>query len=109
MSNKLLKQTDLKVIRSYTYKGIRIFLELDYMSKKVAIVEYDTILKDFVPKNFKFASRPLEYMEGWKMVYKALELVTEEAIKELENIKEKELDNIIDALLRMPKINLDNK
>lgn len=108
MSNKLLKTTDLKVVRAYKYKGIRIILEINYLSKKVSVVEYNHQSKGFVPKKFLFAERQLEYMEGWKLVFKGLELATDEAIRELEAIKEKEMNETIDSLLAYSLDNLNN-
>lgn len=99
-----MKSNDIEVIRTYNYRGIRITLRINYLKKVVSIVEWDRVLKEFVPKKFIFAERELNYMGGWQLVYEALKVVTEEATKELEAVKDKEMEDLIESLLNFNKL-----
>jgi len=51
--------TELFSRRVYTYNGIGVAVEIDFIKKKVSIVE-----KDGQAKQWLFAGRELEYMDG---------------------------------------------
>lgn len=101
-----LKTTDLVVYRSYTYNRINIIIKLDFIEKTISIVERDKSYgKDgFRPKKFTFSDRTEEYLNGWRLILKAMDLAVEQAKKELEEANKKDLDKLVNTLVELDKL-----
>lgn len=101
-----LKVEDLIVYRSYGYRGVNIIIKLDFLKKKISIVERDKDYgskNDFKPKEFIFSDRTEEYLNGWRLILKAMDLAVEQAKKELEEAKKKDLDKLVNNLVQLDK------
>lgn len=81
---------DLFVRRVYTAYGISIVVELDFVKKTVSLVEKDGSRKDWV-----FAERTPEYLNGWRNILRAMEYAVEQAQKEMKALSDKELDDFV--------------
>lgn len=90
---------DLFVRRMYSYKGINIAVELDFVKKTVSLVE-----KDGVNKKWIFADRTLEYMNGWLLILQAMEYAITEAKKEMDAITEKEHEEFVEMYMNLDKV-----
>ena len=50
-----------------TYKGITVWVEIDYIKKNISLVESDGQAKKWL-----FAKRELKYMDGWQNILDAM-------------------------------------
>lgn len=73
---------DLFVRKIYTFKGISVCVEVDYVRRTVSLVEKDG--DDFKRKNWYFSDRELMYMNGWLTILEAMKYAITEAKKLLE-------------------------
>lgn len=73
----------------YETNGIKVLVEIDYKNEKISLVE-DIGKGNYVPKRWVFASREVEYMDGWRNILKAMEHAFTEAEKKLEKHLDKE-------------------
>lgn len=89
---------DLFVRRVYSKHGINIVVELDFIKKTVSLTE-----KDGKAKNWLFAGRTVEYMNGWLAILKAMEYAVAECKKELEAIEEQEHQDFIEMYVALDK------
>jgi len=89
---------DLLVRRVYSKYGINVVVEIDYVKKQVSLVE-----KDGKPKNWKFAERTPEYMNGWRAIMLAMEYAVSEVQKEFEKLKEKEHEEFVAMYMALDK------
>ena len=96
-----MKVENLLTVKRYYYKGIGVNVRLDYANKTVDIVEWDKRKNDYVPKDFTFTGRTLEYMNGWRLIIQAIDNAVVEAKKELEAVKEKETERFLDYHLAL--------
>lgn len=90
---------DLRVIRLYEHKGVGILVDIDFTTGKVSLIErtYDNANNfNFRVKDWRFASRELEYMDGWSLILEAMQLAVKEAKKELEDNKAKKLESLVE-------------
>lgn len=81
---------DLLVRRVYTKQGINIVVEMDFVKKTVSLTEKDGDFKQWV-----FAHRTPEYMDGWLAILRAMEFAITEAKKEMFAITEKEYGDFV--------------
>lgn len=89
---------DLLVRRVYTRYGINIVVEIDYVTKKVSLVE-----KDGKPKKWNFTERTPEYFNGWRAIMLAMEYAVGEVQKEFDLIKDKEFDEFVELYMSLDK------
>lgn len=90
---------DLLVRRVYTHKnGISVTVEIDYVKKSVSFVE-----KDGKPKNWKFAERTPDYLNGWRMIFIALDWAAEQVKTEFDAITEKEHEEFVELYMQLDK------
>lgn len=82
--------TDLFVRRVYSSYGISVVVELDFVKKTVSLVEKDGSKKEWI-----FADRTLEYLNGWRNIMHAMEYAVAEAQKEMQALSDKELDDFV--------------
>ncbi len=102
-----LKTTDLVVYRSYTYNRINIIVKLDFLAKTISIVERDKSYGNksgFKPKSFIFSDRTEEYLNGWRLILKAMDLAVEQAKKEMEAASKKDFDKLVNVLVDVSKL-----
>ena len=64
-------------IKSYRYNDISIKVKIDFEDGTISLIEKDA------PKQWVFAKRELEYMEGWRQILAAMENAINHAEKEL--------------------------
>lgn len=89
---------DLFVRRVYTSYGISIVVEMDFVKKTVSLTE-----KDGKPKNFKFAERTPEYLNGWRAILKAMEHAIAEAQVEMALIEKGEDEETVQMYIALDK------
>lgn len=90
---------DLLVRRVYTHtNGISITVEIDYVKKQISLVE-----KDGKPKNWKFAERGPEYLNGWRMIMIAMDWAVEQVKLEFDKISEKEHEEFVELYMSLDK------
>lgn len=87
---------DLFVRRIYTKHGIHVVVELDFAKKTVSLVEKDGTNKEWV-----FADRTPEYMNGWLAILKAMQFAVTEAKKEMDKLTSKEHKEFIEMYLAL--------
>lgn len=73
----------LTVVR-YEFDGIKVYVETNYVTGKISLVE-PTSMGGYKPKQYLFAGREIEYMNGWLNILvglgKAINAATEELQK----------------------------
>ena len=70
----------------YTIKGIIVNIRIDYVAKKISVIE-----RNGSDKRFLFSGREVEYIDGWAKVLDAIKEATQDAKKRLEaRIEEEE-------------------
>lgn len=90
---------DILVRRVYTHKnGISITIEIDYVKKTISLVE-----KDGTPKNWKFAARTPEYLNGWRTIMIAMDWAVEQVRQEFDVITEKEHQRFVELYMSLDK------
>lgn len=89
---------DLFVNRAYTHKGITVVVQMDFVKKTVSLVE-----KDGGRKQWVFAERTPEYLQGWVMILDAMKYATLEAKKEMDAITEKEHEDFVAMYMSLDK------
>ena len=92
MKKELSPNTLIETLE-YTIKGISVCVRIDYVSKKISVVE-----RNGYGKRFLFNGRGPEYMYGWALVLDAIKEATQDAKKRLEmriDEEEKEVDKLI--------------
>lgn len=83
-----MKHLEVKTIE---HKGIKITIMIDYDNGLVSLVEKQPFHGSvFQKKQYIFANRGLEYMNGWLNIIEAMQVAIKECKKELEaNLAEK--------------------
>jgi hypothetical protein len=90
---------DLFVRRMYKHKGIAVIVEIDFINRTVSLVEAVDDHGNFKRKQWIFAERGLEYMNGWRLILQAIDHAIVEATKVLEELEEKDHKKLINALI----------
>lgn len=111
MSNKPIKQFE---IETYIHAGVAVTVSIDYDNGHISLVDQE---KGSMPVRYKgkqwiFANRTIEYMQGWQNIFDAMKLAVAEATKKLEKhqeerekaIKKKHAD-LMDAIAEAKKKN----
>lgn len=89
---------DLFVRRVYRRYGIDIVLEIDYVKKTVSLTEKDGSAKQWV-----FAERTAEYLNGWRNILHAMEAAIAEAQAELAKLGDKEHKEFMELYVAIDK------
>jgi hypothetical protein len=71
-------------IKTYEHKGISVPVKIDFDLGLVSLVHKQGMLSLWQNKNWVFAERGLEYMNGWLDILEAMTFAIKEAKKELE-------------------------
>lgn len=82
---KVTRHSDIRV-SSYTYKGIEIWVQIDYIAKKISLInalqpQHGVTRVD--AKKWVFAERELEYMAGWHDILDAMKYAVSRSSEEL--------------------------
>lgn len=89
---------DLFIRRVYTSYGISIVVELDFIKKTVSLTQRDGKDKEWV-----FAGRTPEYLNGWRAILKAMDYAVEQAQKEMAALDEKEHEEFVEMFMALDK------
>jgi hypothetical protein len=94
----------LQEIKTIEHKGISVAIKVDYQRGTASLVEiYSTYPDNYPNKQFVFADRGLEYMNGWLNILGAMQVAVTECKKLLEaDLAEKSRlkeDAIVEVLL----------
>lgn len=65
-------------VETYTAYGIAVMVEIDYDARKISLLQGRSHAKNWV-----FAGRGIEYMNGWRNILHAMEYAIGEAEKKL--------------------------
>ena len=82
---------DLLVYKKVSHAGVTIIIEIDYVQKRVSFVDYNAKTKQYKHKNWLFAQRGTEHMNGWRNILFAMNEAIDVAQKLLEEREELEL------------------
>ena len=69
-------------IRTIEHKGVRVTIKINYDNGQASLVENQ--FNDYKRKQWIFAERGLEYMNGWSDILEAMQVAVKECKKELE-------------------------
>lgn len=80
-------------IRDFEYKGVSVTVQTDYDKKEISLVHWTQSSPDgmryvepyFHAKNWVFAKRGLEYMQGWQNILDAMKNAIALATQELQS------------------------
>lgn len=89
---------DLFVRRVYTKNGISVTVELDFIKKTVSLTD-----KDGSKKGWLFHERTPEYLNGWILIFRAMEYAVAEAKKEMDAVTEKEHEKFVELFMALDK------
>lgn len=77
----------------YEKNGIEVDVRIDYRKKKISVID-----RNGEKKNFLFAEREVEYMDGWKNILEAIIYATQEAKKRLQERIEEEQERVMELI-----------
>lgn len=67
---------DLLLVRAYTFKGVTVIMEIDFIHKKASMVsyvdQYGNRKKAYDVKKWVFSDREQKYMAGWMLILDAM-------------------------------------
>lgn len=89
---------DLFVRRVYTYKGVNVVVNLDFVQRKVSLVE-----NNGQNKKWLFSDRTPEYLNGWRLILQAMDHAVAEAKKEMDAFDEKKRDEFVELMVELSK------
>jgi len=82
----------------FEHNGIKVSVRIDYRHKKISVIDsYGR------KKNFVFAERGVEYMDGWKNILEAIIYATKAAKRMLEKRNEEENEKLIGLIIESDK------
>lgn len=91
-------------VREYRFQdGTTLLVELDRRTQKASFVQWDDQKQKYVPTNFKFAGRKIQYMNGWHNILSAMQYVTVEAKKQMQAWKDESAEEFLDVLMMLAK------
>ncbi len=96
--------TELFSRRVYTYNGISVVVDIDFVKKTLSLVD-----KSGKQKPWVFTGRTLEYMEGWQAIFDAQKYAVKEATKVLQALSERDQEEFIQLMAALTKMRLDKK
>lgn len=94
----MMDSKNLVVYKQYTVRGVKFTVEINRLEKTVSFVE---LIRDgrsdhsFKPKEWVFAGRELQYMNGWLLILKAMYEVVEQLKVELETFKDEDVNEML--------------
>lgn len=80
---------DLVTIRKYNFNGVIVHIKIDRANNRVTIVQPVTN-KEFTTKQYIFANRGVEYMNGWINILGALQEAIRDARDDILAYQKKE-------------------
>lgn len=87
-------------IREYVMSdGTTFKIKLDRRTMSASFVEWNEGKQDYIAKQWLFAGRGAEYMNGWTNIFRGMEYVSQEAKKVLEGWSEQKKSEFIDMLM----------
>lgn len=95
--------TDVFIRRIYEYKGINVAVDIDLENKQISLVDRPTKGMQWQPKEWLFAERSLEYMNGWLLILDAMKHAISEAKKELEAAEERDNEKFMNMMIAIHK------
>ena len=95
-------------IKDYTLYNVTVRVEIDYAKRTISLVDGNN-RHEFATKNWCFANRGLEYMDGWRNVLDAIKHAIAQAEKELTAFTESEDDKLKRVLINMKLEEEDQK
>lgn len=99
------KAVDLVVYRTYVYKRVNVIVKIDFLEKKLSLVEKDENSESgFKPKDWFFADRTTEYLNGWRLILQAIDYAIVEAKKELVEAKARDDEKFLEVFVELNKI-----
>jgi hypothetical protein len=100
---------DLLTYRQYDFHGIKVTVKIDRIKKAVSLVEYDQRTNTFKDKKWEFIGRELGYMNGWLNILSAMKYAIGEAKKELEAVKEEDMNNMVKMMVAIKDMQLEKE
>lgn len=104
-----MKIRKLSEIKMYTFNGINITIHIDFYNNKISIIKENGQGK-YLPKDFIFAERGVEYMNGWVNILDAMKSAIKKAKEEYEyelaetsKFKEKDFELILKPIIKKKK------
>jgi len=82
-----MKNRKFQEVYCFTYKKIDIYVKIDYYNNKISLMQPECAAMNFAKKQWVFADRGVEFMNGWLEILEAMK----EAIKDAKSKYEKEL------------------
>lgn len=92
MSKNLLE------VREYKFEGVTLWVRLDRRAKTLSFVEWNKDFDDYKEKDWIFANRGLEYMNGWLNILEAMKYVINDCKKVMESWDDEETEDLIKLL-----------
>ena len=98
MTTKIIKETI-----AYTAYDITVYVKINYDKNKISLVEPSGNYGAYKAKNWVFADRGVEYMNGWKNILKAMQEAISFAEQKLLNYQHEEEKANVDMLIELDK------
>lgn len=78
-------------VKEYETNGISVLVQIDYDNEQIGLVEVEkgSMPRKYKAKQWVFANRKIEYMEGWQNILYAMKFAIEQAHKELKKVVDK--------------------
>jgi hypothetical protein len=83
-NTEILPKQMLEVVQ-VEHKGIKVMVEIDHISHKACLVEYDFNVEQFDVKEWVFGRRELPYMNSWLDILDAMKKAVEYGKERLEH------------------------
>lgn len=80
-------------VKTYAHKGVNVTVEIDYIEGKIALVEKKGTNHGVVQwgaKQWVFANRTIDYMQGWQNILDAMKYAVEQSTKDLKKHQDAE-------------------
>jgi hypothetical protein len=82
-----VKEIPVKEVVAYTHRGIVVMVEIDYQNGTITLVD-----RDLKRKQWLFAKREIQYMQGWKTILSAMDNAITRAAVKLESYQQERLN-----------------
>ena len=90
---------DIFIRRLYRHKGVNIIVDIDLENGTISLVESKTT--GYKPKNWTFAGRTIEYMDGWLTILDAMKNAISMARLEIDKAAQVKLDEFINSYFEL--------
>ena len=98
MTTKIIKET-----LAYTAYDITVYVKINYDKNKISLVEPNGNYGAYKAKQWVFADRGVEYMNGWKNILKAMQEAISFAEQKLLKYQEEEKKAMEDVIMELDK------